>query len=144
MKQIVMQDRGSQPHCACIQIQGIPAVGIVDSGADITILGGDLFKKVVAVARLWKQKFQAADKVPRTYDQHPFQLDSLMDLDISFSDQVIHTPIYIKMDAHDQLLLSRGVCRQLSIISYHKDVEKWRGGKKQATSADIQSQGSQW
>lgn len=55
-----------------------------------------------------------------------------MDLNISFGDKVIHTPIYIKMDAHDQLLLSEGVCRQLGIISYHKDVEKWRGGKKPA------------
>lgn len=54
MKQIVVQDEGSQPHCTRIQIQGVPAVGIVDSGDDITILGGDLFKKVAAVARLQK------------------------------------------------------------------------------------------
>ena len=36
------------------------------------------------------------------------------------------------MDAHDQLLLSEGVCRQLNIVAYHADVEKWRGRKKQA------------
>ena len=32
------------------------------------------------------------------------------------------TPVYIKMDAPDQLLLSEGVCQQLGIVSYHRDV----------------------
>ena len=49
-----------------------------------------------------------------------------MDLDVSFNGKVMNTPIYIKMDAHDQLLLSEGVCRQLGIISYHSEVERWR------------------
>ena len=40
------------------------------------------------------------------------------------------TPVYIKMDAHDQLLLSEGVCRQLGILHYHPSVERWRGGKR--------------
>ena len=43
------------------------------------------------------------------------------------------TPVYIKMDAHDQLLLSEGVCRQLGILQYHPDVETWRGGRKKST-----------
>lgn len=33
------------------------------------------------------------------------------------------TPIYVKMDAREPLLLSEGVCRQLGIVSYHQDVE---------------------
>ena len=45
----------------------------------------------------------------------------------------MRTTVYVKMDAHDQLLLSEGVCRQLGIISYHDKVEKWRGGSKQLT-----------
>ena len=36
--------------------------------------------------------------------------------------------------AHEQLLLSEGVCRQLSILQYHTSVEPWRGGKKQNQS----------
>ena len=32
------------------------------------------------------------------------------------------TPVYIKMDAKDQLLLSEGVCNQLHIITYHSTV----------------------
>ena len=35
------------------------------------------------------------------------------------------TPIYIKTDVHDQLLLSEGVCSQLGILEYHKNV--WPG-----------------
>ena len=32
------------------------------------------------------------------------------------------TPICMKTNAEDQLLLSEGVCRQLGIVSYHLDV----------------------
>jgi len=44
------------------------------------------------------------------------------------------TPIYIKMDAKDQLLLSEIVCSQLGIVSYHPKVEVWNGGQKQPKS----------
>jgi hypothetical protein len=50
-----------------------------------------------------------------------------MDLDISFGDKKMRTPF--KMDAHDQLLLFEGVSRQLDILSYHPDVQVWRGQK---------------
>ena len=40
------------------------------------------------------------------------------------------TQVYVKMDARDQLLLSEGVCRQLGIISYHPEVQVWRGGRR--------------
>lgn len=58
-----------------------------------------------------------------------------MDLDVAFGESTMKTPIYIKMDAPDQLLLSEGVCRQLGIITYHPDVQEWRGGRKQPPSA---------
>lgn len=38
-------DRGSRPQYADVQVQGVPASGIVDTGADITIIGSDLFKR---------------------------------------------------------------------------------------------------
>ena len=38
---------------------------------------------------------------------------------VSFKGKNMITPIYIKMDAKDQLLLSETVCRQLGIVSYH-------------------------
>ena len=46
-----------------------------------------------------------------------------MDLDVTIGDKSICTPVYIKMDAHDHLLLSEGVCSQFGIISYHPDIE---------------------
>ena len=131
--QVRITDKGSQSHCAHVQIQGVPVCGIIDSGADITIIGGSLFKRVATVARLRQRDFKAADKTPRTYDQRPFTLDGRMDLDISFGDKAMHTTVYVKMDAHVQLLLSEGVCRQLGILSYHPEVEKWQGGRKKAT-----------
>ena len=45
-----------------------------------------------------------------------------MELDVEFNDKKIKTTIYIKMNAHDQLLLSEGVCHQLGMVLYHPDV----------------------
>ena len=44
-------------------------------------------------------------------------------VDISFDGITMCTPVYIKLDAQEQLLLSEGVCQQLKIINYHPNVE---------------------
>ena len=52
------------------------ANGVIDSGEDITIIGGgELFRKVVAVAHLKKKEFKKPEKTPHNYDQSPFKLD---------------------------------------------------------------------
>ena len=65
----------------------------------------------------------SGDQVPHNYDSRPFRLDGRMNLEIEFLDMVMTTPIYDKMDAHEQLLLFEGVCQQLEIISYHTEVQ---------------------
>ncbi len=82
-----MSDKGSRSQFARVLIEGVSADGIVDTGADITIMGKDLFAQVAAVARLRKKDFRKADKIPRTYDNKTFQLDGCMDLDISFAEK---------------------------------------------------------
>ena len=124
-----VHDLGSQSQCVKVEIQGVPAEGIRDSGADITIMGGDLFRRVAVIAKLRKRDLKNPDKIPRNYDQRPFKLDGRMDLDITFNGKAIRTPVYIKIDAHEQLLLSEGVCRQLEIIQYHPDVQPRHKGK---------------
>ena len=131
VRAVRVDDGGSRPRCVRLQIQGVPVVGILDSGSDITIMGGALFKKVATAAKLKRKGLKQSDKVPRTYTHKPFILDGRMDLEVSFGNTTMMTPIYMKMDARDQLLLSEGVCRQLGIISYHPEVEIWRGGRKQ-------------
>jgi len=122
VREVRVTDKGSVPQGARVLLQGVPADGIIDSGADITIVGGDLFRKVATAARLKKRDFKRPDRTPRSYDQKPFSLDGRMDLDISFDGKTMNTAVYVKMDAHDQLLLSEGVCRQLGILTYHRDV----------------------
>ncbi|XP_065915676.1 myosin-13-like [Dysidea avara] len=129
---------GTGPRCVKVTIQGVPMYGVVDTGADITIIGGRLFKLVATKARLKKRNFHKPDTVPRNYDGKVFTLDGKMDLKISFQGKDMTTPVYIKMDAKDQLLLSEVVCRQLGIVQYHPNVEVWRGGHK-AQSTDRQS-----
>ena len=103
----------------------MPTSGVIDTGADITIMGGELFKKIAKVAKLKKKDFKQPDRTPCTYDRKQFKLHGRMDLEITFDGKMLVTPIYIKMDAHDQLLLSEGVCSQLGILEYHKNV--WPG-----------------
>ena len=133
VRAIRVQDKGSKPRCARVLVQGVPAYGIIDTAADITIIGGNLFRKVASVARLKKKDLKPADKIPRAYDQRPFTLDGRMELVITFGEKEISTQVYIKVDAADQLLLSEGVSRLLGIVEYHPDVEVWRGGRKKTS-----------
>ena len=123
VKVVQVQDHGSYPRRAELVIQGYPFVGIVDSGTDISIMNGDLFKRIDADTCLKKKDFKKADKVARTYDHQSFLLDGSMDMDISFSGRAMCTPVYLKMNSHDPLSLSERVSCQLAILKYHTDVK---------------------
>ena len=97
--------------------------GVIDTAADVTIVGGEMFKKVAAVAKLRKKDFKPADKTPYNYDKKPFRLDGKLEVDVSFQDCTMMTDIYVKMDASEPLLLSEGVCRQFGIVTYHPEVD---------------------
>jgi len=127
---------GTGSRCAKVKIQGVPVYGIVDTGADITITGGKLFKLIAtqATPRLKKRDLQKLDKVPYNYDGHTFTLHGMMDLEVSFQEKNMIIPIYIQMDAKDQLLLSETMCLQFGIVSYHPKVEVWNGGQNQSKS----------
>ena len=60
-------DQGSRPQRDKVIVGGVPLIGIVDSGADITIMGGTAFKQVASVAKLRKRDFKQPDKIPRNY-----------------------------------------------------------------------------
>ena len=115
--QVRIADQGGKPQYEDVQIEGVPARGVIDSGSDITIIGGKLFGHVAMVARLRKSQLRKPDRVPRAYDGRTFTLDGVMDMDITFDGVTMKTPIYIRAIATEQLLLGEGVCRQLRIIS---------------------------
>ena len=149
VKLIQLQDKGSQPQCAQVIIGGVSAWGIVDSGADITIIGKELFKMIASVCKLKKKDFKKPDKIPKTYDRTPFSLNGRIELEITFEEKKMVTTVYVKMDAYDQLLLSEGVCRQLGILHYHPSVRPWverNGGdildekQKDGTHSEIQTE----
>ena len=48
-----------------MNVQGVPAERVVDTAADITIMGGKLVTLVASSARLRKKDFKPPDKVPR-------------------------------------------------------------------------------
>ena len=49
-----MVDKGSRSQKAKVIVGAVPLWGIVDSGADITIMGSSAFKQVASVAKLKK------------------------------------------------------------------------------------------
>ena len=97
--------------------------GVIDTAADITIMGGEMFKKVAAVAKLHNKDFKPADKTPYNYDKKPFRLDGKLELDVLFQDHTLTTDVYVKRDASEPLLLSEGVCSQLGLVTYHPEVD---------------------
>ena len=52
---VSITDQRSHLRTATVEIAGVPATGLVDTGADITIMGPEVFKKVAAVAGLKKR-----------------------------------------------------------------------------------------
>ena len=87
-----VHDEGSKSQTALVEIARVPAYGIVDTGADIIIMGPKIFKKVAMFAKLKKRQFKEPDKVPHTYDRWQFKLDGQLDLDVKFDDKMINTP----------------------------------------------------
>ena len=81
---VELRDEGSIPKCVTVLLQGVPAIGLVDTGADITIMGGELFKTVAVAARLKKIDLQKENKTPKTYDQKVFTLDGRLVMSIVF------------------------------------------------------------
>ena len=55
MDTLRVSDKGSRPQYVNIQVQGISTSGVIDTDADIIVMGGELFKKVAAAARLRKK-----------------------------------------------------------------------------------------
>ena len=135
-RQVRVTDKGSRKRYAEVQLEGVPALGIIDSGSDITIVGGDLFRHIATVAKLRKSKFRKPDKVPRAYDGRTFTLDGKMELDVAFNGVSMRTPVSIKADA---LLLGEGVCRQLQIISYHPSIFVRKGKRRETGSLEDMS-----
>ena len=75
VKRVMVTDQGSRPQIARVDVQGVPADRVIDTAADITIMGGKLFALVASSARLRKRDFKPPDRLPRTYDCKVFHLD---------------------------------------------------------------------
>ena len=91
-----VSDHGGQLRVSKVEVQGVVIPGLVNTGADITIIKGEAFKKVASVARLKKRQLKAVDKTPYSYDRQPFKLDGRMNLNIRFNDKKICTPVWMQ------------------------------------------------
>ena len=63
---VCIQDGGSNCQYAKVVVGGVHLYGIVDSGADITIMRSNAFKQVATVVKLRKLDFKPPDKAPKT------------------------------------------------------------------------------
>ena len=120
VSEVWVQDHGSRPQKVHKEGAGVPLDCVVDTGADIALIGPEAFGRIAAVAKPHQRDFKTPDKIPKTYDQKTFHIDGQIDVDISFQEHAMKTPVYVKMDAKELFLLSEGVCRQLGVVTYHK------------------------
>ena len=74
------------PQSATVNIEGVAVTGIIDTGPNITIISGDMFKTVIAKARLKKEEFKTVDNQAFTYNKQHITLDGQVDTNISFED----------------------------------------------------------
>lgn len=116
---VQVHDQGSSVKAVVVKVQGVQAVGVIDSGSDITIMGAELFARVALAARLRKRDFKKPDRILKTYNQRTFTLDGRLDLDVEFGGESMNTPVYVRREVKDP---SEGICRQLGIIVYHPEV----------------------
>ncbi len=63
-------------------------------------------------------------------DGRPFNLEG----------KTMCTPVYIKISAKEDLLLSEGVCQQLAMISYHPSIARQKGKTSQNKSVTSASE----
>ena len=75
MKLVSVVDEGSRSQKAKVIVGEVPLSVIIDSGADITVMGGSAFKQMTLVTKVKRWDFKASDKVPRKYDHQPFHID---------------------------------------------------------------------
>ena len=104
--------------------------GIIDSGADITIIVSALFRKVATVACL-KKDLQKPDRTPHTW-MDTWTLTSPLGI----------KPCALWCTSKWTRMISCCWCvdRQLDILLYHPDVQVWRGGKKKQWSSETEVQ----
>ena len=57
-----VEDRGSKPRRAHVLVEGVPADGVIDSGADLTFIGGDLFRRVSAGGKIKRRNSKKLTK----------------------------------------------------------------------------------
>jgi len=49
VRQVRIEDRGGKQQYADVLIEGVPARGVIDSGAEVSIINGKLFARIAAV-----------------------------------------------------------------------------------------------
>ena len=101
---------------------------------ELTLQSSVVSQKISTVAWLKKRDLKRPDKQPRNYDQTPFSLDGRVYLDISFGDKTVRTPVYIKSNAPDQMLLS-----EVELVQYHPEMQPRTNRHPEAPDPSVSS-----
>ena len=66
---------GTECRCVEVYIEGIPVIGLIDTGLDITIVCGDLLYHIISTAGLEASNIRSTDQRACTFDQKQITLD---------------------------------------------------------------------
>ena len=67
-----------------VRIEGVPVTGMIDTGSEISIISGELFKTIIDTAQLRSETLKPADRRACAYNEQLISLDGQMDVTIAF------------------------------------------------------------
>jgi len=77
-------DNGRESRYVEVEIEGVPATGLIDTRSDITIIRGDMLNYIVSTARIDHYKIRSGDQRACTYYKKPITLHGQIDLNVSW------------------------------------------------------------
>jgi len=84
-------------------MEGVPIIGLIDTGSDITIMRGDQFYDMKKEAHLNVHDPKLTEQRACTYYQKPITLDGQIYVKIAFGEKTIVNTVFVKMVAPNKV-----------------------------------------
>ena len=108
-----------------LTVSGSPVEALVDPGSSASIMSYALFEKIGPRAGIQAGDLRPADAVLRTYSRNQIAISGQVDLEFTWREKTIASPVYLRADKEDgePLLLGTNVIVPLGLIQPAPGVE---------------------
>ena len=108
-----------------LTVSGSPVEALVDPGSSASIMSYALFEKIGPRAGIQAGDLRPADAVLRTYSRNQIAISGQVDLEFTWKEKTIASPVYLRADKEDgePLLLGTNIIFPLGLIQPAPGVE---------------------